>query len=107
MDGDILKVLTNGVLLSLFTMEPVYQAATTTEYRHFETGPGIPVLVAKQVQVDEKKVAPSVAVYTPVVIRKSSYADLPLKSRRWMQRECALVRYSIGILEAAFREPVE
>jgi hypothetical protein len=58
MDGDVLKVLTNGVLLSTFTMEPIYQAVATTQYRERMMGfePARPVLVSKQVKVGDKKV---------------------------------------------------
>ena len=57
MDGDFLKVSTNGIVLSTFTMEPIYEAATTTEY--VPTGQWSrdkPVLVAKQIRVGDKKV---------------------------------------------------
>ena len=56
--GECLKVLTNGLAISTFTMETIYQAATTTEFRHrgFDATPGTPVLVATQVPVGERKV---------------------------------------------------
>ena len=34
MDGDLLKVSTNRIVLSTFTIEPIYQVATVTERMH-------------------------------------------------------------------------
>jgi hypothetical protein len=55
--GECLEVLTNAIAISTFTIEPIYQAATTTEYVPTgEFSPDKPVLVATKVQVGEKKV---------------------------------------------------
>jgi hypothetical protein len=63
MDGDILKVSTKGIIVSTFTMEPIYQAATVTErmhperdYLHASDARNDEHLVATKVQVGEKKV---------------------------------------------------
>ena len=61
--GECLKVLANGVAISTFTMEPIYQATTVTErmhpdrdYLHASDAKNDEHLVAKTIQVGEKKV---------------------------------------------------
>ena len=63
MDGDLLKVSTNRIVLSTFTIEPIYQVATITErmhpgrdYLHASDAKNDEHLVAKKVQVGDKKV---------------------------------------------------
>jgi hypothetical protein len=63
MDGDFLKISTKRIVLSTFTMEPIYQATTVTErmhpdrdYLHASDARNDERLVAKKVQVGDKKV---------------------------------------------------
>lgn len=55
--GEVLNVSTNQIVISTFTMEPIYQAATTTKYVPTgEFSPDKPVLAATKVKVGEHKV---------------------------------------------------
>jgi hypothetical protein len=55
--GECLEIATNTIIISTFTMEPIYQAATTTEYVPTgEFSPDKPVLVATKIKVGENKV---------------------------------------------------
>jgi len=55
--GECLKVLTNGLVISTFTMEPVYQMGTTTRFIPGVPGaPGRHEIVPEKVQVGENKV---------------------------------------------------
>jgi len=55
--GECLEIETNAIVISTFTMEPIYQAATTTEYVPTgEFSPDKPVLVATKIKVGENKV---------------------------------------------------